>query len=90
MLVESEKTLEKKLGLHAKKLGGLSLKLLCNHFTGLPDRLVLLPNGRIMFVEVKTTGKKPTKRQLHVHAKLQGLGFTVLVLERSEQLKEIT
>ena len=89
MAIESEKTLERKLRLHAEKLGGLAIKLVALHFTGLPDRLILLPKGRIYFVEVKTTKKKPTKRQLLVHDKLRGLGFTVIVLDRSENLKLI-
>ncbi len=88
-LIESEKVLEKKLGVHVKNLGGLSVKLLSNHFTGLPDRLVLLPKGRILFVEVKTTKQKPRKRQLYVHGLLRDLGFKVIVLDKSEQLKLI-
>ncbi len=88
-MIESEKTLEKKLGLHVKKLGGLSIKLLSTHFTGLPDRLLLLPEGKVIFVEVKTTKKKPNKRQLYVHALIRDLGFKVHVLDRSEQLKLI-
>ena len=89
-MIESEKTLEKKLRLHADKLGGIAIKLLATHFTGLPDRLILLPNARIYFVEVKTTKQKPTKRQLLVHDKLRSLGFKVIVLDKSEQLNEIT
>lgn len=89
MVLESEKTLERKLRLHAEKLGGLAIKLSAIHFTGIPDRLVLLPNARIYFVEVKTTKQKPTKRQLLVHDKLRALGFTVIVLDQSQQLKLI-
>lgn len=88
-MIESEKLLEKKLRLHVDKLGGLALKWSSSHYIGLPDRIILLPGGRIMFVEVKTTKKKPTKRQVLVHNKLRDLGFTVIVLDQSEQLKQI-
>jgi hypothetical protein len=88
-MIESEKVLEKKLGDKIKKLGGLSLKLLSKHFTGLPDRVCLLPGGILFFVEIKTTKKKATKIQLYVHKQLQKLGFEVYIVDTSIQIKEL-
>lgn len=87
MLIESEKVLEKKLSEAIKKAGGLSIKLISIHFIGLPDRLCLLPKGRLFFIEMKTTGKKPTKIQTVIHGKLAALGFPVLVIDTSEKIK---
>lgn len=87
--MDSEKAIEKTLNAEVKNLGGWSLKLLCQFVTGLPDRLVLLPGGIIFFVEVKSTGKKPTPVQLLVHTKLRRLGFTVHVVDTLKQLYTI-
>jgi len=87
--MDSEKLIEKTLNAEVKSLGGWSLKLLCQFVTGLPDRLVLLPGGVIFFVEVKSTGKKPTPVQRLVHEKLRRLGFRVEVIDSLKQLNEI-
>jgi len=86
---DSEKLIERTLNAEVKKLGGWSLKLLCQFVTGLPDRLVLLPGGIIFFVEVKSTGKKPTPVQRLVHEKIRRLGFRVEVIDSLKQLNQI-
>jgi len=83
----SEKLIEKKLREKIKQMGGLALKLESQHFTGLPDRMVLMPEGRIYFVETKSTGDKPRKRQLLVHQQLRDLGFSVDVIDDMEGLE---
>lgn len=88
MKIESEKNIESKLRNEVKKLGGLSLKLLTTHFTGLPDRLCLLPRGRLFFIELKTTKKKPRKIQLVIHKRLKKLGFPVLIIDSTEKIKQ--
>lgn len=88
-MIESEKTLEKKLGTKVKELGGWSLKFTSTFISGLPDRIVLMPGGRIFFAEIKTTKQKPRKIQLLMHRKLQALGFKVYVIDTTEQINEI-
>lgn len=90
IIIESEKVLERKLQAHVKKLNGWTLKLLSDFVRGLPDRLILLPGGRVLFAEVKTTGKKPTKIQNFVHARLRELGFKVLLIDSSTKIKDIS
>lgn len=84
----NEKLIEKKLREGVKKLGGLALKIYSPWFTGLPDRLVLLPGGRIKWAETKTTGEKLSKRQRYVHELLLKLGFHVWVIDSEETLNE--
>ena len=74
-----EKTVEQYLRKQVEKAGGLALKLVCPGFTGVPDRLVLLPGGQICFAETKDVGKTPRPRQRRVHGMLRGLGFWVFV-----------
>lgn len=88
--IGSEKALELLLKYTIeKKLKGWCLKLLSTFITGLPDRVCLLPGGRLFFVEIKTTNKKPRKIQLFMHAKLSKLGFKVRVVDTSEQIHNI-
>lgn len=83
----SEKLLEKKLRTAVEKLGGQCWKLAGGFVTGLPDRLVLLPGGRALFAEVKTTGEKPKPRQLYIISILIKLGFKVYVIDSEETLQ---
>lgn len=88
-MIEKEKNLEKKLRLEIEKIGGRCFKFAASHFSGVPDRICLLPGGIIFFAEIKTTNKKPTKLQLSVHKMLSGLGFEVFVIDKSEQIKKL-
>ena len=72
-----------------KQLNGLCLKLLPFHFTGLPDRLCLLPKGRVFFVETKSAGKELRPRQLYVKKQLESLGFKVYKIDSKENINEL-
>ncbi len=85
----NEKAVEKKLSAEVKKVGGWSIKLIPDLVAGLPDRLCLFPGGRVVFVEVKSTGRKPSRIQKFIHAKLRGMGFRVEVIDRNEQINNI-
>jgi hypothetical protein len=80
-----EKVIEKKLEMEVKKRGGICPKFTSLGFDGMPDRLVLLPDGKIAFIEVKAPGKKPRPLQLARHRLLRELGFQVFVLDEEEQ-----
>lgn len=84
-----ERNLEYKLRDKVKALGGLALKLIASGSTGLPDRLILMPGGRIFFVELKN-GNKGTlsARQIVVHKLLERLGFKVWIIKDEETLQE--
>lgn len=78
---DSEKLVERTLVQEVRSRGGLCIKLLSQHFIGLPDRICLFPGGVIAFVELKTTGAKPRKIQTFVHDKIRSLGFRVEVID---------
>ena len=84
-----EKTIEKKLGIAIKDMGGIAPKFMSPGFDGMPDRIVLLPGGRMGFVEVKAPGKVPRPLQEARHRMLRRLGFQVYVLDRAEQIIQI-
>ena len=81
-----EKIIEQHLVKAVKNSGGIAPKLVCPGFDGMPDRLVLLPRGKIGFVEVKAPGKEPRPLQAARHGLLRRLGFKVYVLDNPEQI----
>jgi hypothetical protein len=83
-----EKQIEAHLVKKARSVGGIAIKWVAPGMVGVPDRIVFLP-GRIVFVELKAPGKKPTAIQLHVHKLLQELGADVRVIDSKEQVDEI-
>lgn len=85
----SEKWLEKKLVSEVQRLCGLALKFWPVTFTGLPDRIILMPRGRVYFVELKSAGKKPTARQLKVHEQLRAMGFSVWTVDCDPALQNV-
>lgn len=64
-------------------------KLVSPGTDGMPDRMILLPGGRIGFVEVKAPGKKPRPLQVKRHGQLRALGFPVFVLDDPGQIPGI-
>lgn len=81
-----EKQIESRLSKSVKSVGGIALKFVSPGFAGMPDRLVLLPDERIAFVELKSNGQKPRALQLARHKMLKRLGFKVYVIDDVEQI----
>ena len=86
---EREKTLEARLVREIEARGGMALKYTSQFHRGIPDRIILTPAGRVHFVEIKSTGKKPSKLQIHAMNKLIYLGFDVCVIDRTERLEKL-
>jgi hypothetical protein len=82
----SEKLLEKKGVAAVTDVGGLSIKLYGLTFTGLPDRLNLLPGAKVCFAEFKTTGKGLSPRQKIVFPMLEKMGFRVWIVSDNDTL----
>lgn len=81
-----EKTVEQRLVKAVKSRGGICPKFTSPGYDGMPDRLVLLPKGRMAFVEVKAPGKKPRPLQVNRHELLRKLGFKVFILDEPEKI----
>lgn len=84
-----EKHIEQKLVNAIKQRGGIAPKFVSPGLDGMPDRLILLPNGVFAFAELKAPGKKPRPLQVARHQKLMSLGFKVYVIDAVEQIGEI-
>lgn len=83
---ESEKNTERNLVRLIEKLDGQCYKLSSAYMLGMPDRLVLMPGGRVWFVETKSEGDSPRLAQKAKHRLLRRLGFKVEVVSTKEQL----
>lgn len=86
---ESEKALESYLCRLVREAGGLALKYASGTATGFPDRLLLFPRGRVIWVEVKSKGCSPTALQSHRMAQLRELGLVVRLCDSRAKAEEI-
>ena len=64
-----------------KDKGGLALKFVSPNFNGVPDRLILMPSGKIAFVELKAPKKKMRALQIKRKRQLESLGFSVYCVD---------
>ncbi len=76
-----ESRIERRLCQSVRKHGGWAIKLVSPNMAGLPDRLVLLPGGRLVFVELKAPGGWLRPLQQKRITQLERLGFRVYVLD---------
>lgn len=79
-----ESAVEGYLKKEVKRLGGLAIKLSAPGFGGIPDRMVLLPGGRVFFIELKAPGETPRKLQLKWIKRLRALGFYASYIDTKE------
>ena len=84
-----EKRIESALVRAVKEKHGLALKLVSPGFDGVPDRLILLGNGRIGFVELKAPGQKMRPLQEKRKRQLEALGFLVFCVDGIDQIEEV-
>ena len=84
-----EREVEKRLVQTVKRMGGICPKWISPGLDGVPDRIVLLPGGRIGFIELKAPGKKMRPLQKKRNGKLEALGFLVFCIDRTEQIEEV-
>ncbi|HEL2418228.1 TPA: VRR-NUC domain-containing protein [Streptococcus suis] len=84
-----EKYVEQALVKYVKARGGICPKWVSPSFSGVPDRLVFLPNGKFGLVEVKAPDQKPRKLQVSRHKLFERLGFKVYVIDRIEMIGEV-
>ena len=81
-----ESRIERRLASAVKTQGGLCLKFISPGWDGVPDRIVLLPCGKLGFVELKAPGQKLRPLQRRRREQLERLGFRVFVVDGVEQI----
>ena len=81
-----EKQVEQALTSAVKARGGAALKFVSPGVSGVPDRIVLMPGGRLVFVELKAPGKHMRPLQEYRKRQLESLGFHVYCIDRPEKI----
>ena len=84
-----ERDIEGKLRDAVKAMEGVCWKFISPGTAGVPDRIILMPKGRMAFVETKAPGEKPRALLLSRHRLLKRLGFKVYVLDNKADIKKI-
>lgn len=84
-----EKNIEKALVAKIKNdFGGMCEKFASPAKRSVPDRLITLPGGKVIFAEIKAPGKKPTEAQAIDHAKRRAMGCDVRVIDSMESVRD--
>ena len=84
-----EREVEKALVHQVRTAGGIAPKLTSPNNAGMPDRLIILPPGKVCFIELKAPGKKPRPLQLRQMERLTQLGCMVRTLDHPNQIQEL-
>ena len=84
-----EREVEQALVHQVRTAGGIAPKLTSPNNAGMPDRLIILPQGKVCFIEVKAPGKKPRPLQLRQMDRLTNLGCMVRTLDHPNQIPEL-
>lgn len=88
---QSEAAIERWLGKQIKQMGGLYMKFTSPGNIGVPDRIIILPGGKMLFVELKTSTGRLTTMQVFQINRLRALGCDARVvygMRGARQLKE--
>ena len=89
-MTKLEKDIELKLRTTVQRIGGLCLKWVCPGWAGIPDRIILMPGGRIIFVETKRPkGGKVSPMQIYWRRTLEGYGFKVRHVYNENDIKKL-
>lgn len=84
-----EKDIEQYLVKQAKAAGGKAYKWTSPGNAGVPDRIVMLPGGRVAFVELKAPGGKSTALQLNQQRFIASRGLPVTVVDSKEAVDQL-
>ena len=89
VIIIQESKIENRLKKEIEKIGGKALKFVSPGTIGVPDRIVLLPHGKIIFVELKAPGKRLRAMQEFRAKELRTLGFDVRCIDSIELIMEL-
>ena len=76
-LTELERDVERYLVRKVEELGLRVYKFVPDQAPGMPDRVILLPGQRVLWVELKTEGGRLAKLQRYRHLELSKQGHNV-------------
>lgn len=84
-----EKQIEAKVCEYARSKGWLAYKFTSPARAAVPDRLLISPMGKCVFIEFKREGQKPTPAQSREHDRLREQKVSVFVVDNVDDGKTI-
>lgn len=85
----SEKSIERYLVQQAKEHGLPCLKYYNPNMVGYPDRLLVLPGAKVVWVELKSKGRKTSKIQDERIAQLRNMGHEIRVIDNKTDIDKL-
>lgn len=89
MVLESEKDVEKYLDDEITRVGGLCRKYISPGVRGVPDRICIMPDEEIIFVELKSEGEEPTDQQMREHQRMKDRDHYVFVIDTKAKVDSL-
>lgn len=83
-----ENVVERRLTTRVNALGGMCVKVTPVSHSGIPDRLVLLPDGRSLWVELKRPGGEVKPHQVERHRRMAAINHPVVVLSSCDEVDD--
>jgi len=83
-----EKDIEQYFRMQLNRCGAMALKFVSPGMAGVPDRIVLIPGGRVAFAEIKAPGKKPRPLQKAVFDRMARLGHQVYLIDSRQAVAD--
>lgn len=84
-----ERDVEQALVRAVKNAGGIAPKFTSPGTAGMPDRIIILPEGKVCFVELKAPGQKPRPIQTRQMDRLTQLGCMVRTIDHPNQIQDL-
>jgi|WetSurMetagenome_2_1015567.scaffolds.fasta_scaffold244033_5 Holliday junction resolvase len=84
-----ESSVERAIRFFVYAQGGACIKQDANVYKGIPDRLILCPNGKHFFVEIKDEKGKASELQEHWLKKLNDMGHKAYLVNSVEKFKTV-
>jgi hypothetical protein len=72
-----------------KKAGGIAYKFVSPGNVGVPDRILVLPKGRTIYIELKSPGMKSTPMQEKQQRRIASLGHDVRVIDSKQKVDDL-
>ena len=88
--MQLERDVESYLGKSVRRLGGRCVKFIPDEENGMPDRIVMLPGGVLIWVELKNGETEQARRLQNLqHKRLRDLGQRVEVVHTKAAVDEL-
>lgn len=84
-----EKDLERWLGQELKKLGCIYMKFVSPGNEGVPDRIIVMPGGDVLFIELKSETGRLSHTQAFQIARLRQKGAMVKIVSNKTEALEL-